>query len=84
MQARMVSQIQSLSAVMDEQYRQRKDGERDDVLLARIYVSDTAQCMAAAHCMGLNDQRMSLEPGTGEIALPKHLPQRRRLSCTAA
>jgi hypothetical protein len=40
--------------------------------------------MAAAHCMGLNDQRMSLEPGTGEIALPKHLPQRRRLSCTAA
>jgi hypothetical protein len=83
MQTRMVSQIQSLSAVMDEQYRQRKEGERDDLHLARIYMSETAQCMAAAHCMGLNDQRMSLEP-IEQMPLPKHQPQRRRLSCTAA
>jgi hypothetical protein len=83
MQARMMSQFHSLSAVMDEQDRQRKEGERDDVHLARIYMSDTAQCMAAAHCMGLNDQRMSLEP-IGQAALPQAQPQRRRLSCTAA
>jgi hypothetical protein len=83
MQARMMSQIQSLSAVMDEQDRQRDEGERDDVHLARIYMSDTAQSMAAAHCMGLNDQRMALEP-IGQMAVPKHQPQRRRLSCTAA
>lgn len=83
MQTRMMRQIQSLSAVMDEQDRQRKEGERNDLHLARIYMAETAQCMAAAHCMGLSDQRMSLEP-IGQMALPKHQPQRRRLSCTAA
>jgi hypothetical protein len=83
MQTRMMSQIHSLSAVMDEQDRQRKEGEQDDVHLALVYMNDTAQCMAAAHCMGLNDQRMSLEP-IDQVALPKHQPQRRRQSCTAA
>ena len=82
-QTRMMSQIQSLSAVMDEQDRQRKEGELDDVHLGLIYMAETAQCMAAAHCMGLSDQRMSLEP-IGQMTLPKHQPQRRRLSCTAA
>ena len=62
-QRRMMNQIESISAVMDEQDLQRLDGTYDDERIARVYKSYTVHCAASAHFHGLSDQRVA----TGDI-----------------
>jgi hypothetical protein len=90
MQRKMFNQIESISAVMDEQDRQARDGIRDETLIARAYMVYTVHCTAMAHYMALSDQRIAaIEEEEGDdihrssaIAIPNR--QKRRLSCTAA
>ena len=97
---RMMNQIESMSAVLDEQDYQSSNGiSYDDERIARVYKSYTIHCAASAHFHGLSDQRVATgdmdyfhdQPGVPPSPTPaggegdgQQFRQKRRLSCTAA
>ena len=57
---RMMNQIESMSAVLDEQdYQLVNNIYYDDERIARVYKSYTIHCAASAHFHGLSDQRVA-------------------------